>query len=265
MTNLNESRVLAKLHKQYVLFCYALSFFSRVPISKKINFDTFPFSLGNAYFPFVGVLYALFSFLIFYCAQFLFDTDISCLLMLVAGILFTGSFHEDGFADCCDAFGGGYNKEQRLKIMKDSQIGTYAAVALILLFALKFYLLSALAQQGLLPLFCGLLVVAILSRYSTLIIMQTSNYAREDSSAKSALTSLKLPINYFIITSLVSLLSLLLLPFLKALLILVVLLISSFCCRRYFYQQIGGYTGDCLGFTQQLSELLILLVLISRL
>lgn len=183
--------------------------------------------------------------------------------MLVAGILFTGAFHEDGFADCCDGFGGGYNKEQRLLIMKDSQIGTYGGIGLILLFAAKFYLLFSLTQQGLTNLFIALLVSAVLSRFSTLLVMQFSHYARVGESSKGAATSQALPKSYFITATIMTSAVLVLLPIDNALLLMIVVAFVTFACRQYFYKQIDGYTGDCLGCMQQLNELFILLFFVS--
>lgn len=254
--------MLSSLKKQGVLFCYALSFFSRLPVPKSINFKTFPFHLGNAYFPVVGLLYALTCFVVYYASQFVFDNTISVILMLVAGMLFTGCLHEDGFADSCDGFGGGYNKKQCLAIMKDSQIGTYGVLGLIILLALKINVLSTLADNQHIT-FVGMLIsAAIVSRFSVLCLMQYSEYARDDQSSKSITSSQHLPMKYFIAALLFSLLAMSWIPLIWCLLIITVVIVSTLLCRAYFYKQIAGYTGDCLGFLQQLNELLILLILI---
>lgn len=253
--------MLQPLKKQKVLLCYALSFFSRLPVSQSINFKAFPFHLGNAYFPVVGLFYALSCFVVYYASQFVFDNTISIILMLVAGLLFTGCFHEDGFADSCDGFGGGYNKKQCLAIMKDSQIGTYGVLGLILLFALKINVLSTLADNQYIT-FAGVLIsAAVVSRFSVLCLMQYSEYARDDQSSKSITSSQRLPIQYFVAALLFSLFSMIWMPFMLCLLIITVVVVSTLLCRAYFYKQIEGYTGDCLGFLQQLNELLILLIL----
>ncbi|WP_166738798.1 adenosylcobinamide-GDP ribazoletransferase [Psychromonas algarum] len=251
--------------KQWVLFCYALSFFSRVPVAKSLNFKAFPFHLGNLYFPLVGLLYACVVFAVYYLANGLFHSTISIILMLLAGLLFTGAFHEDGLADTCDAFGGGYNKKQRLAIMKDSQIGTYGSIGLILLFALKIAVLIDLSQQSSLVFFGVLVSAAVLSRFSVLSVVQYSDYARDDDSSKSAGVSQKLPSQYFLAVLLFSLLILCWMPILWVVAILAVVAISTLLCRIYFQHQIDGYTGDCLGFLQQLNELLIFLTVLALL
>ncbi len=72
--------------------------------------------------------------------------DIAIIASIIAGILTTGAFHEDGFADCCDAFGGGWTKEKILTIMKDSRLGTFGVIGLISILAVKFLLLKEILK-----------------------------------------------------------------------------------------------------------------------
>ena len=76
--------------------------------------------------------------LVFYGASFFFSKEVSLILSFVSGILITGAFHEDGFADVCDGFGGGWSKERILDIMKDSRVGAYGVIGLISIFLFKF-------------------------------------------------------------------------------------------------------------------------------
>ena len=253
------------IKKQWILCCYALSFFSRVPVPKNTDFKAYPFHLGNAYFPLVGLLYAFLSVAAYSLAVVVFNDSISVVLMLMGGVLFTGALHEDGLADCADGFGGGYHKAQRLAIMKDSQIGAYGVLALIFLFVLKLLTFIQLAEYGLGALFTSLLCAAVLSRASALVLIQCSEYARQEQSSKSTLSSQALPNKYFCVAIALSLLTLTLLPWSSALMILLLISLSTFCCRYYFHRTIDGYTGDCLGFLQQLNELLIALVLLANL
>jgi len=255
------------IKKQWVLFCYALSFFSRIPVSKSTDFNAYPFHLGNTYFPVVGGIQALLWFAVYSVSSLLFEHHISIILMLVAGVLMTGAFHEDGFADSCDGFGGGYNKDQRLTIMKDSQIGTYAGIGLILLFVLKISVLTSLVQQILLTertfllFLIVLLNAAILSRFSALCLMQCTDYAGIGNN-KCERSSHQLPKNYLLAAALFSAVNLFFLPLLWSLLLVALLVINTFLCRYYFNKQVKGYTGDCLGFVQQVNELLIFMTLL---
>ena len=249
--------------KQWVLFCYALSFFSRLPIPKKLDFTAYPFHLGNVYLPIIGLIYALICLLVYALSQLVFDPSLSIILMLLTGVLLTGGFHEDGFADSCDGFGGGYNKQQRLAIMKDSQIGTYGVIGLILLLSLKIHVLSQLINYGAGFFALSFISAAVLSRCSVLCLMQSTDYAREESSSKSTRSSQRLPQQYLLAALLMGAVSILWMPFFCLLLVFTVVVISTILCRTYFQQKIQGYTGDCLGFVQQLNELLILLMLVA--
>lgn len=249
--------------KQWVLFCYALSFFSRLPIPKKLDFTDYPFHLGNVYLPIIGLIYALICLLVYALSQLVFDPSISIILMLLTGVLLTGGFHEDGFADSCDGFGGGYNKQQRLAIMKDSQIGTYGVIGLILLLSLKIHVLSQLINYGAGFFALSFISAAVLSRCSVLCLMQSTDYAREESTSKSTRSSQRLPQQYLLAALLMGAVSILWMPFFCLLLVFTVVVISTILCRTYFLQKIQGYTGDCLGFVQQLNELLILLMLVA--
>ena len=255
--------MLASLKKQWTLLCYSLSFFSRLSVPRRTDFNAFPFHYGNAYFPLVGALSACIGFAVFYIMQGIFDPTLSVIFMLVASLLFTGALHEDGFADCCDGFGGGYNKQQCLAIMKDSQIGTYGVLGLILLFALKINLLISLSINLAPMTFLGVLLsAAMLSRFSLLMVIQYGDYARDDATSKAAGSSHALPHRYLVFACVLSLLSMYWMPVIWVLLILAALTLSTLVARVYFNRQIQGYTGDCLGFLQQLNELLILLILV---
>lgn len=261
----NSRAMYRAVKKQWTLLCYALSFFSRIPVSSSINFGAFPFYLGNAYLPVIGVFYALISFIAYFVSCSLFEPTISVILMLIAGLLFTGAFHEDGFADVCDGFGGGYNKQQRLKIMKDSQIGTYGSLGLIILIMLKVSILVKLSSQSHWFFLGALITAAVLSRFSALCLMQFSEYARDDESSKSSLSSHRLPTGYLLFSFLFTFLSIVWMPFFWGLIMTVLIGISTLLCKWYFDKKIEGYSGDCLGFLQQLNELLILLTLVALL
>jgi len=249
--------------KQWTLCCYALSFFSRVPVPASTDFKAYPFHLGNAYFPFVGLLYAFVCLLAYSFAHLFFNESLSVLLMLIVGLLFTGALHEDGLADSVDGFGGGYDKQQRLAIMKDSQIGAYGVIALIMLVTLKLLTFVLLAELSSWLLVTTFIVASVLSRTSTLLLMQYSQYARQEQTSKSTQSSQSLPKHYFFGAIALSLLVLLLLPITTAVIVLGMLIVNTLFWQRYFNNSIDGYTGDCLGLLQQLNELLIALVCLA--
>lgn len=260
-THLTRAGILKKSKLQLTLFFYALSYFTRVPIPAHIAFDNEQFHKANAYLPIIGWGVALLMATLFYCFQIVFSLPVSLILMLIGGLLLTGALHEDGFADCCDGLGGGYNATQRLKIMKDSQIGSYAGIGLIVLFLLKFNIFIEIATISYPSLFIALFISQILSRYAALCLMQSLPYMRLQGDGKVQGLATKLTRRYFIFASLCSVGVLCFVSFVNALLIIVLTSIITLLLGHLFVKNIGGYTGDCLGFTQQSIEIIILLLL----
>jgi adenosylcobinamide-GDP ribazoletransferase len=163
-------------------------------------------------------------------------------------LLVTGAFHEDGLADSVDGLGGGWSKEQILNIMKDSRIGSYGAVALVMILMGKFQALTAI-NSALTP--TALIAGHAVSRLAAVWVIASQDYVRETGKAKPL--AQQITRSELLIASIFGLAPLTLLPInYSAALILVVVVWLSF--SRKLSQQIGGYTGDCLGAMQQLCE-----------
>jgi adenosylcobinamide-GDP ribazoletransferase len=229
------------------LFWLALSFYTRLPCPKNLDYSKLP--QATIYLPLIGWLVGGASAITFYAAQFLWSPMIAILLALISGIFVTGAFHEDGFADVCDGFGGGYDKTRILTIMKDSAIGVYGALGLGLLLALKIGVLISLPIEKL-PVI--LISAHCISRLMPLFLMYFYDYARIENS-KSQIAVYKPTQTDLIFAAFLAVLPLFLLPMICWFSILSIGLASVFL-GRYFYKHIGGYTGDCLGATQQVCE-----------
>ena len=229
------------------LFLLALSYYTRWPCPQNLDYKQLP--QATAYLPLIGWLVGSISALSFYLADLLWPQLTAVIAAMITGIFITGAFHEDGFADVCDGFGGGYDKQRILDIMKDSQIGTYGALGLCLLLLLKISLLAALPGATI-PLV--LLAGHSLSRLPPLLLMRRYAYARADNS-KGGAAVFKPESPELLFAASLALLPLTLLPALCWLAILPVLVVNGLL-GRYFYRHIGGYTGDCLGASQQIAE-----------
>jgi adenosylcobinamide-GDP ribazoletransferase len=230
-------------------FLLALTFYTRLPGPQNQDYTKLP--QATIYLPLVGWVVGALTALSFYLANLLWQQVIAVILALIVGIFLTGAFHEDGFADVCDGFGGGWGKQRIMEIMKDSFIGVYAVIGLIFIFLLKISILSTLPTTTVpFVLFSG----HSISRLFPLLLMQRYNYVREsDSKAAVAVAVYKPARLQLILATIVALIPLLLLP-LICLLSIIPLLLGNVFLGRYFYRHIGGYTGDCLGASQQLTE-----------
>jgi len=230
--------------KQFLL---ALSFYTRLPGPQSQDYTKLPQAV--LYLPLVGWLVGGITAASFYLADLLWPQATAVILALIIGIFLTGAFHEDGFADACDGFGGGWGKQRILEIMKDSSIGVYGVLGLLLIFLLKISLLGAMFAAAV-PLV--LLAGHSISRLLPLLLMQRYDYARNNDS-KAAGAVYKPNLQELAVATILALLPLALLPSLCVLAIIPVLGVNWYL-GCYFYRYIGGYTGDCLGASQQIAE-----------
>jgi adenosylcobinamide-GDP ribazoletransferase len=181
-------------------------------------------------------------------------------LALGAGIVITGALHEDGLADCADGFWGGHYAARRLEIMKDSRIGAYGVIAMILVIGLKWLALSALLDAG--ALWIAVLLPAVLGRGAMAAAMATLPFAREDGFARHVGRPSSSTAGIAIVAS--ALLSVAMAGSAGATAVVAVAVVSV-ALARLARDKIGGQTGDVLGATHQLAELASLLVLTALL
>ena len=248
------------MRKQIEIFFTALMFYTRIPCPKWVTHDPEYLNKATRYFPLMGWIVAAVCALVYMATEFFLGSSIAVLLSMIAGILTTGAFHEDGFADVCDAFGGGWTKEKILDIMKDSRIGAYGAIGIMLLLLLKFTTLSAMPFT---QMWMILLAAHSFSRLCAVLVVATSQYVRENDDAKAKPLAKSITAKEIIPAVLFGLLPLLFFQRIEIIYALILPLLGTFFLRRYFHKWIGGYTGDCLGATQQVTEVLFYLSLLA--
>ena len=238
-------------------------FYTRIPCPKNIDHNPEYLNKATRYFPFIGWIVGSISFLTFYLFSLFLSIEIAVILAIIASILTTGAFHEDGFADVCDGFGGGWTKEKILLIMKDSAIGAYGAIGLVLLFLLKFKLLSETIllftdTKSYFLIFLLFISAHALSRLAAISIIFTHEYSRDDASSKSKPIAKNHSWKEVFGAFFFGLLPLLALAYFqyKILFVLIPVFLARYFLARYFQKWIDGYTGDCLGATQQICEVI---------
>ena len=251
------------MRTQLELFFIAIGFFTRLPVPGWVGFA--PEKLGHAarYLPLVGWLVGLAGVAVYLLAVQVLPVDIAVVLAMAATIRITGAFHEDGWADACDGLGGGWSREQVLAIMKDSRIGSYGTIGLVLMLLAKYLALTNLGADEDYPVIAALLVAHPLSRLVAVGLMASLDYVRPDDSAKSAPVARRPTAAELGIATLAGVLPLLLLNPREALAALAVCAVVGIQARRVFVRRLGGYTGDCLGAAQQVAELATYLGLLA--
>jgi adenosylcobinamide-GDP ribazoletransferase len=251
---------------QLRLFFIALQFFTRLPIPRWVGFDPAWLHHASRYFPLVGLVVAGIAAAVYAAAAWLFPAPVAALLSTAAGIYATGAFHEDGFADMCDGFGGGMTRERVLEIMKDSRIGAYGAIGTICLLAVK---CTALALLPPAVAVAALLLAHPLSRLAATSLIWRMEYARAEGKAKPMAQEMS-GAEFFIACLCTALPAALLgamgwLPWHSVGAAVPAALAAAVWLGRKFARRIGGYTGDCLGAVQQLAEALIYLCVLAGL
>jgi len=246
------------------LFFIALQFFTRLPIPRWVGFEPAWLQHASRYFPLVGVVVAAISGAVYLLASWLLPSTVAVLLAVAAGIYLTGAFHEDGFADMCDGFGGGMTRERVLEIMKDSRIGAYGAIGILCLLAIK---CAALASLPPATVMATLFIAHPLSRLAAVSLIWLMDYARDEGKAKpmaQEMTTVE-----FIIAATGGLLPVVVCGalgiFYWATLVFAVVAAAAaaFWLGRKCQHRLQGYTGDCLGAVQQVAEVAAYLAILS--
>ena len=263
--------------REYLL---AVQFFTRIPITGRladwVGFSPELLRSSAAHFPGIGVVVGGMAAAVFTLLQMLlpdtpFTPLVAAVFSTIATVLLTGGFHEDGLADVADGLGGSYDRDRALEIMKDSRVGAFGAMALMLALLCKVALLAILGSVEAIPAageespFSGWYVCValwighIVSRGLPLVVIRLLPHVGDTATSKSkpladqispgglliafvwcfgalALASLALGAINLIVACSFSVLALLGL-------------------LRLFKRRLQGFTGDCLGTTQQVCEI----------
>ncbi len=235
-----------QLNWQY--FLTAVMFFTRVPI--KLNgFEEAHLNKSTRYFTLVGILVGMVGAATFWLSDILLPQEIAILVSMAATVLFTGAFHEDGLADAIDGLGGGWTREQVLTIMVDSRIGSYGAIGLVLVLLTKYQSLSY-QSSALIPV--SIIAAHALSRLCAVLVMFTQGYVKAEGKAKPLATQLSIP--ELMLATFFGLLPMMFLEMKFLVALLPVIIVWGWFSLK-IKSRIGGYTGDCLGAMQQLTEM----------
>lgn len=244
------------MKRELEYFFAALRFFTRLPVPAWVGHTQDQLDHAARYFPLIGILIGAIGAGVTELAALALPIGVAVLLGMAATILATGAFHEDGFADSCDGFGGGWDKAQVLAIMKDSRVGSYATLGVGMMLLTKWNALVEL-DAGFGP---PLLAIALIaghaaSRLASTLLIFFLEYARDDDSSKSKPLAQRMAWQELAIAVVIGLAPCLLLPPADALVALAAVALAALLAARYFVRRIGGYTGDCLGATQQVTEI----------
>ncbi|MCJ8312008.1 MAG: adenosylcobinamide-GDP ribazoletransferase [Saccharospirillaceae bacterium] len=234
----------------------AVGFLTRIPIASWVNFDQINLRRSTYYFAFIAWLITLLLVLIYSLFSYIFPPTICIILLIACNVLVTGALHEDGLADFCDAIGVMGSHEQKIKAMKDSRLGSFAVIALIIAITAKFIFLYEQSSVIL-----ALLVCISLSRLFAFTFLISRQYIKTQTSKSEQFTAVN-PVLFSMILCVCLVPYYFLLDWQQILSLIVLLCVLRIGLLALFKKHIGGVNGDCMGAAQQVSELFILLVLI---
>jgi adenosylcobinamide-GDP ribazoletransferase len=236
------------LRNQLELFLTAVQFLTRLPVPGTLPYSSERLNASTAYYPVVGFLIGGLSALVVLACPTNWHIVTKLLLSTALAVALTGAFHEDGLADACDGFGGGWTKARVLEIMKDSRLGTFGVVGLGLALSLKVALLSE-TPSARLPV--TLVLGHGYSRFLVVLLAYRTAYvgqAGEDKPTAAGISPASLTLAAIFALLPMALISV---PWPAWLLPACMSGVLSW----YFRARIDGYTGDCLGACQVICEL----------
>lgn len=253
-------------------YLLAIQFFTRIPVTGRlaawVGYSPGMLRASAAHFPGVGVLVGalvalLTAVLLVFLPQ---SSPLSPLAAAVLGTVFsvmlTGAFHEDGLADIADGLGGSQNRERALEIMKDSRVGAFGAIAVALVLLAKVALLALIGDVNPEAMVVGIFAAHVASRTFPLLLIRLLPHVGDLAGSKSKpladqitdaslfVAILWLCIALFLCSAGVFVAS-------EAIDLIVPMIVSSIAFLymwRLFAHRLQGFTGDCLGATQQVCE-----------
>lgn len=245
--------------KKYINdFLLMLQFLTRIPINKNLNCEYEDFKRGALFLPIIGGIIGGIQWGIYYLLIKALPLNIVAVIVILAGILLTGGLHVDGLGDTCDGFYAFKGKDRIIEIMKDSRIGTYACIAIVMDLLLKFLVYENMIQRN--PLI--IITLPIASRASIVLLSLIGKPAKSTGSGNLFIG------NMSIVHSIIAFLScgvfcLLLIGFKETVLLCATIILITLLFNKYCNGKIGGITGDILGANNELVEIISMLVLIG--
>ena len=249
-------------------YLLAVQFFTRIPVTGRladwVGYSPAMLRASAAHFPGIGWLAAslaaaVYASLYWALAPNALAPVVAAVFSTVATVWMTGGFHEDGLADVVDGLGGSAERERALDIMKDSRIGAFGAMALVLALLAKLSLLALLGTHSLPAALAALVGAHVLSRFWPLLIVRGLPHVGDTARSKSKPLADQIAGGALAVAGLWCLVPLALVGYaLPALYLIAACLVSGLAAAwmaRWFARRLQGFTGDCLGATQQVSEI----------
>ncbi|MEN9834321.1 MAG: hypothetical protein RL011_514 [Pseudomonadota bacterium] len=249
------------LHRQLVYVAAATMYLTRLRMPRRLTDVNPSLNLIAPYFPLVGAVVGAIAAMVYSGAASVLPSDVAVMLSMAATIYTTGAFHEDGFADVCDGFGGGWTKEKILTIMKDSRIGAFGAVGVVMILGLKYQALCHIDGNKMI---WTMITAHSLSRSMPVVMSYFLVNARDDAERVDLKPSFhNQNFGQMILALVFGVLPLVASGQLNFILAVPMMGLMTWYMGRFFNRWVGGYTGDCCGAVQQVTEVVFYLTVLA--
>jgi adenosylcobinamide-GDP ribazoletransferase len=249
------------------LFFIALQFLTRVPVPRWVGWTPQWMNDSARHFPAIGLVVGGVAAMVMWAAALWWPAAIAVVLSMAATIWLTGAFHEDGLADTCDGLGGSEDRTRALAIMKDSRLGTYGAVALFCVLALKAVALHGLLSRDLVAALAVLPLAHAWSRVAPVVLLRVLPYGGDAEHAKAKPMAQQVDGLAFGVALMWALIAGIgataFVPITSLWFAALAVAGVTALMARWLQQRLGGYTGDALGATQQFSEVSVYLAVLA--
>ena len=249
-------------------YLLAVQFFTRIPVTGRlaawVGYSPAMLRASAAHFPGVGWLVALVACTVAALSGTLLhgrpgSALVTAVLCTIASVLVTGGFHEDGLADVADGLGGSHARERALEIMKDSRVGAFGAMALVLALLAKIALLAMLDASSGTALLAALVGGHVWSRFCPLLLVRLLPHVGDAATSKSKPLAAQISLGALGVAFLWCFMPLALMEWAQGATFLIASMVASLLALawmgRLFARRLQGFTGDCLGATQQVCEI----------
>ncbi|MEM6648473.1 MAG: adenosylcobinamide-GDP ribazoletransferase [Bacteroidota bacterium] len=246
--------------QQLRAFLTGVMFLTRLPCPAWVGHDAEYLARSTPYFPVIGLAVGLFGAAVYLAVALLWPPLIALVAAIAATVWLTGAFHEDGLADTFDGLGGGWTVDEMVTIMKDSRVGTYGAVALVLTLAVKLGALAVVVPKGGAAVAGALVAGHVLGRWSSLPLIWRLPYVQH-SGAKSKPFAASVTAGRLVVGTLAALLFVGVALHWQAVPAFGTAAGVTVVGGRYLRRTLGGITGDALGAVNSLTEAAVYLAL----
>ncbi|ABS32969.1 adenosylcobinamide-GDP ribazoletransferase [Clostridium botulinum] len=239
-------------------FLLMIQFFTRIPVNKNLQCEKVNFRRGAFFLPVVASIIGGIEFLVYLGLKNFLPPNVIIVLLLLFTAMITGGLHMDGLADTCDGFFSLRDKERIIEIMKDSRMGAFGTIAMIINLLLKYQLLYSLVLKD-----CSIAIILapVIGRISILFLCLSKRTAKKNGSGNIFIGNMSKPIIF-----LITIIALAMNTYFLGLKITIISFIAVLIITYLFYllclNKINGLTGDTLGACNELGEITFLLILL---